>query len=185
MHHAARYTAHGNDLEYGPDDPETEKAVRLRALALSGAQLHVNLHGYPAHEWTRPFTGYVPRGFEHWTIPQGFLLILRHHPDWAEQGRALLESVAHRLSAIPDLAAFNRRQREVCAAHAGGLPCEVIGAVPCFIAPDARSPAPLTLITEFPDETVIGEAFRFAHTVQMTAALAAEAAFAQFMSAAV
>ena len=31
----------------------------------------------------------------------------------------------------------------------------------------------MTLITEFPDETIDGEAFRFAHTVQMEAALAA------------
>ncbi len=33
--------------------------------------------------------------------------------------------------------------------------------------------APVTLITEFPDETVHGDAFRFAHTVQMHTALAA------------
>ncbi len=33
--------------------------------------------------------------------------------------------------------------------------------------------APVTLITEFPDETVLGEAFRFAHTVQMRTVLAA------------
>src|SRR5688572_17382301 len=45
MHHAARYTALGNDLEYCSDDPQTEKGARLRALSLSGARLHVNLHG--------------------------------------------------------------------------------------------------------------------------------------------
>jgi hypothetical protein len=31
----------------------------------------------------------------------------------------------------------------------------------------------VTLITEFPDETVTGDDFRFAHQVQMEAALAA------------
>jgi hypothetical protein len=185
MHHAARYTALGNDLEYGPDDPASEKGTRLRAIALSGAKLHVNLHGYPAHEWTRPFTGYVPRGFEHWTIPKGFFLILRHHPDWAGPGRALLEAVAQRLSAVPGLAAFNRRQTEVCAAHGGRSPGCVIADIPCLVGPDARSPVPLTLITEFPDETVLGDAFVFAHTVQMETALAAAAAHAELGAPAV
>jgi len=42
---------------------------------------------------------------------------------------------------------------------------------------------PLTLITEFPDETIEGDAFRFAHTVQMAAVLAAEAAHAALAEA--
>ncbi len=33
--------------------------------------------------------------------------------------------------------------------------------------------APVTLISEFPDETIHGPAFRFAHTVQMQTVLAA------------
>ena len=185
MHHAARYTALGNDLEYGPDDPRAEKGARLQALSLSGAQLHVNLHGYPAHEWTRPFTGYLPRGFELWTLPKGFFLILRHHPDWAEQARDLLRRVTERLSAVPGLAAFNRRQRDACTIHAGGAPYSLVRGIPCLIAPDLRSPAPLTLITEFPDETVLGDAFVFAHTAQMETVLAAEAAYADMMGASV
>ena len=80
MHHAARYTSLGSDVEYDQGSPIYEKGARIEALALSGAHLHINLHGYPAHEWTRPFTGYLPRGFELWTIPKGFFLILRHHP---------------------------------------------------------------------------------------------------------
>jgi Zinc carboxypeptidase len=183
LHHAARYTALGNDLEYGPDGPDTEKAARLRAISICGAQLHVNLHGYPAHEWTRPFTGYVPRGFELWTIPKGFFLVLRHHPDWAEQARALLERVTERVSAVPGLAEFNRRQIEICAAHSGGTPYGIVGGIPCLVGPDSRSPAPLTLITEFPDETVLGQAFVFAHSVQAATVLAAEAAYADLMSA--
>jgi hypothetical protein len=185
LHHAARYTALGSDLEYGPDEPETEKSARLRALSLSRARLHVNLHGYPAHEWTRPFTGYLPRGFELWTIPKGFFLILRHHPDWAEQGRALLAGVAETLAAIPGLADFNRRQRDVCTVHSGGAPYSLVRDIPCLIAADSRSPAPLTLITEFPDETVLGDAFIFAHTVQTATVLAAEATFAKMVGTSV
>ncbi|WP_210484991.1 M14 family zinc carboxypeptidase [Microvirga antarctica] len=182
MHHAARYTSLGSDVEYDKGNPLYEKAARMQALALSGAQLHVHLHGYPAHEWTRPFTGYLPRGFELWTIPKGFFLILRHHPAWTERARILIEAVTTGLTAVPGLAAFNRRQIEVCAIHSGGAPYEVINHIPCLITAEERHPSPLTLITEFPDETIYGEPFRFAHTVQMTTVLAAEAAFAAMMS---
>src|SRR5690606_33438352 len=93
MHHAARYTSRGNDLEYGRDTQLFEKGARIKALEMSGAKLHVNLHGYPAHEWTRPFTGYLPRGFELWSIPKGFFLVMRHDAAWAEQARTLIEAI--------------------------------------------------------------------------------------------
>jgi hypothetical protein len=94
----------------------------------------------------------------------------------------LVEAVTNGLTAVPGLAEFNRRQIEVCSIHSGGTPYEIINHVPCLITEDERHPSPLTLITEFPDETIYGEAFRFAHTVQMTTVLAAEAAFAAMMS---
>ncbi len=181
MHHAARYTSLGNDLEYGRAEPVYEIGARNRALALSGAQLHINLHGYPAHEWTRPFTGYLPRGFELWSIPKGFFLIMRHHPSWAPAARTLIEAVTKGLSAVPGLAEFNRRQIEICSIHSGGTPYEIINDVPCLITSEERHPTPLTLITEFPDETIYGDAYRFAHTVQMATVIAAEGAFASIM----
>jgi hypothetical protein len=175
--HAARYTALGNDLDLHSGEEPYEKAARVEALARSGARLHINLHGYPAHEWTRPLTGYLPRGFELWSIPKGFFLIMRHHLGWAEQGRALVEAVTAALAAVPGLVAFNRRQMEVCTAHSGEMPYGVINDVPCVVSEDSRHPTPLTLITEFPDETISGDAFRFAHTVQMATVLAAQAAY--------
>ncbi len=182
MHHAARYTSLGNDLEYGLREPLYEIEARNQALAMSGAQLHLNFHGYPAHEWTRPFTGYLPRGFELWTIPKGFFLIMRHHPSWAETARTLIEAVTTGLSAVPGLAEFNRRQIEICSIHSGGTPYEIINDVPCLITADERHPSPLTLITEFPDETIYGDAYRFAHTVQMATVIAAEEAYASIMA---
>ncbi len=183
MHHAARYTSLGNDLEYGLSEPLYEIGARNQALALCGAQLHLNFHGYPAHEWTRPFTGYLPRGFELWSIPKGFFLILRHHHAWGETARTLIEAVTTGLSAVPGLIEFNRRQIEICAIHSGGTPYEIINDIPCLITADERHPTPLTLITEFPDETIYGEAYRFAHTVQMATVIAAEEAFTTLMSA--
>jgi hypothetical protein len=182
MHHAARYTSLGNDLEYGRSESLYEIGARNQALEMSGAQLQLNFHGYPAHEWTRPFTGYLPRGFELWTIPKGFFLIMRHHPSWAETARTLIEAVTTGLSAVPGLAEFNRRQIEICSIHSGGTPYEIINDVPCLITADERHPSPLTLITEFPDETIYGEAYRFAHTVQMATVIAAEEAFASIMA---
>jgi hypothetical protein len=178
MHHAARYTALGNDLDRGREEGLFEVQARREAAALSGARLHINLHGYPAHEWTRPFTGYLPHGFESWSLPKGFLLILRHHSGLAAEGRRLVEAVAAALGAVPGLAAFNARQIALCEAHGGEIPGELIGGIPCLIGEDERHPLPLTLITEFPDETLQGEAFRFAHTVQMAAAVGAAAAYA-------
>jgi hypothetical protein len=180
MHHAARYTALGSDVEFGGG----EIGARNRALELSGAKLHINLHGYPAHEWTRPFTGYLPRGFELWSIPKGFFLIMRHHPSWAPAARTLIEAVTAGLRAVPGLAEFNRRQIDICAVHLGGTPYEIVNGVPCLITAETRHPTPLTLITEFPDETIYGEAYRFAHTVQMATVVAAEEAFAAIMESA-
>jgi hypothetical protein len=173
MHHAARYSALGDDIEFREQPPLCERAARDQALALSGAQLHVNLHGYPAHEWTRPLSGYLPQGFELWTIPKGFFLILRHQAGWHSQARALLEQLAPALARVPGLAELNARQMSLYQRHAGPLPFEVIAGTACSFAEVNRPGAAVTLITEFPDETVTGDAFRFAHTVQMEAALAA------------
>lgn len=172
MHHAARYSALGDDIEYREQAPLYEREAREQALALSGAQLHINLHGYPAHEWTRPLSGYLPRGFELWTIPKGFFLILRHHPGWQAQGRALLEHVSAALLKVAGLPEYNARQMALYERHAGELPFEVINGTACTQSETIRPGAPLTLITEFPDETVDGERFRFAHTVQMETVLA-------------
>lgn len=174
MQHAARYTALGDDLEYREQAPWYERAARQQALALSGAQLHVNLHGYPAHEWTRPLSGYVPHGFELWTIPKGFFLILRHQAGWGREARALLDQVCAALAALPGLADYNARQLALYEQHAGRLPFEVVQGTACAVSEVERpGSAPVTLITEFPDETVYGQAFRFAHTVQMATVLAA------------
>jgi hypothetical protein len=177
MHHAARYSALGDDIEYREDAPLYEREARQQALALSGAQLHINLHGYPAHEWTRPLCGYVPRGFELWTIPKGFFLILRHHPGWQVQGRALLEHVSAALLQIDGLPAYNARQMALYERHAGELPFEVMNGTACTLSETTRPGAPVMLITEFPDETVADERFRFAHTVQMATVLAAVSAW--------
>jgi hypothetical protein len=174
MHHAARYTAFGDDLQSRTEEPWHEKAARLEACRLSGATLHINLHGYPAHEWTRPLTGYLPRGFDAFAIPKGFYLIVRHHPDWADRAVLLRTRLTERLARIPELVAFNRAQLASYRAHAGDPPFPVYHDLPVQTVEDDRAPTPLLLITEFPDETIYGDLFALAHTVQMYTVLAAE-----------
>lgn len=173
MHHAARYTAMGDDLEFREKGPLFERAARLEALRRSGATLHINLHGYPAHEWTRPMSGYLPRGFEQWSIPKGFFLIMRHHPGLAAQAQDFIERLTARLAQDDKLVAYNRAQLATYRVHAGEVPFAVYNDIPCLIAENERQIVPFTLITEHPDETVYGDAFRLGHEAQMNTVLGA------------
>ncbi|MDR1828429.1 MAG: peptidase M14 [Methylobacteriaceae bacterium] len=173
MHHAARYTAQGNDIDYQFGDHVYEKNIRLVGLGLTDAKLHINLHGYPSHEWTRPLSGYVPRGFELWTLPKGFFLVMRHHRDWADFARRLMREVTGRLADVPGLRELNDAQIKLYEIHAGATGFEIIEGFPCMISVDERHEEPLTLITEYPDETIYGEAFVAGHTAQEALTLAA------------
>lgn len=182
MHHAARYTAMGDDLEYRTGEKLFEKAIRTKAEALTNAKLHVNLHGYPSHEWTRPLSGYIPRGFGMWTLPKGFFLIVRHHSAWAKQSEELVDHVTRHLSAIDGLVDYNNAQIALFEKHAGETGFRIINGFPCLIGVDDRHSVPLTLITEYPDETIYGEDFIRGHTAQMETVLSAYEAL-QMMSA--
>ncbi len=173
MHHAARYTALGDDLEYRDGAVLHEQAIRRAAELRSGAILHVNLHGYPAHEWTRPMSGYVPLGFAAWTVPKGFFLIMRHQTGWDEPAHALMDAVTRRLGDVPGLLDFNAAQIALFERHAGETGFQTLNGFPVTIAADDRHRVPMTLITEYPDETIYGDAFRAAHTAQMATVLAA------------
>lgn len=177
MHHAARYTAMGDDLEYrsaeNNGDRLWEKAIRLQAEQLTGAKLHVNLHGYPSHEWTRPLSGYVPRGFGMWTLPKGFFLIVRHHAEWTQQSEELVDHVTRHLASIDGLVDYNNAQIALFEKHAGETGFRIINGFPCLISIDNRHVVPMTLITEYPDETIYGDDFIRGHTAQMETVLAA------------
>ena len=177
MHHAARYTALGDDLEYRTLENSgahlNEKAIRFTAQELSKAQLHINLHGYPSHEWTRPLSGYVPRGFGMWTLPKGFFLIMRHHAGWTQQAEAILDHVTRHLGAIPGILDYNNRQIALYETHAGETGFRIINGFPCLSSVDDRHTVPLTLITEYPDETIYGDDFVTGHTAQMETVISA------------
>jgi len=177
MHHAARYTASGADLSHGMGTYES--AIRTLARSHLAAEVHVNLHGYPSHEWTRPLTGYVPDGFAQWTIPKGFFLILRHAPDRADLARLVLEAALDALAGFPELVAQNRRMLDLYGRYVSQRSFEVhLGAIPFTVTPTADPDYPVTLITEAPDETIRGEDFRIAHEAQYRTVRAVAAALA-------
>ncbi|MEO1017514.1 MAG: M14 family zinc carboxypeptidase [Pseudomonadota bacterium] len=171
MHHAARYTAAGCDLERYERQYENE--IRHLGRELTGANLHLNLHGYPSHEWTRPFSGYVPREFARWTLPKGFFLILNYHPGYKEQGEAVIQSMVEALGAYEPIVRLNREQLARRRAYVDDSSFELMNEIPVFTEERDKSIFPIEIITEAPDETIYGEDFIHAHTAQMIVTLAA------------
>lgn len=186
MHHAARYTALGDDLEYRTAENSgshvNEKEIRFKAQKLSDALLHVNLHGYPSHEWTRPLSGYVPRHFAMWTLPKGFFLITRYHAGWESEAETMLDKVTRHLGAIPGLLDYNDEQIALYEVHAGETGFRIINGFPCLSSVDDRHTVPMTLITEYPDETIYGQGFINGHTAQMETVLSAYDAWQAIIS---
>lgn len=166
MHHAARYTGLGDDLEYREQAPWYETEARQQAIALTQAQLHLSLHGYPAHEWTRPLTGYVPRGFALWSLPKGFFLIVRYQAAYKDLALKWLEALAESVSRLPGVAQFNRAQLQRYESYLGVSGFELKHGIACMLSQTDQQNVGVKLVTEFPDETIAGEEFMFAQQVQ-------------------
>ena len=177
MHHAARYTSLGDDLEsrVRHGKPRWESRGRVWAAQTVRATLHLNLHGYPAHEWVRPYSGYAPFGFESWALPAGFMNIVWYHPGLADQARRLANAIASNLHGHPDVVEHAGRACRANAAHSAQPHYELIQGLPFILTEQPAALCPLTVITEAPDETVYGEHFRMfvrAHLAVCEAAVA-------------
>ena len=161
MHHAARYTGTGADLTHSKTH---ESLIRNMAKAQLVADVHVNLHGYPAHEWTRPLSGYVPEGFTTWTIPKGFFLICRYNSGYEAKAKVLLEAA---IQAVIEHDAQRQQNTEMLKRFfdiVEGSNFKVAeGVVPYMIDENNDTDYPIEIITEAPDETVYGEDYRVAH----------------------
>jgi hypothetical protein len=175
MHHAARYTSLGDDLEARVRDgnPKWESRGRVWAADAVQATLHLNLHGYPAHEWVRPYNGYAPFGFESWALPAGFMTIVWYHPGFADQARQLANAIATRLRQLPDVVEHAERACRANAAHSARPHYELIQGLPFILSEHPAALCPLTVITEAPDETVYGERFRMFVRAQLAVCEAA------------
>lgn len=179
MHHAARYTAFGADLQTEPrigGEPIGEALLRRDAAAHWRPALHLNNHGYPAHAWIRSQTGFVPRGFEDWSLPVGHLtIVVTHGTDptaSAALGARIADRVAQSLQADGAIRERTRAQsaRSLRYRPFARVPFTDVRGVPFWLdhrphpteAPGVTRLAlePLvTIITEVPDETVAGAAW--------------------------
>jgi hypothetical protein len=161
LHHAARYTSTGSDLTYGTSH---ESLIRGLAQDQLQADVHLNLHGYPAHEWTRPLSGYVPNGFTSWTMPKGFLVICHYHSGFELPARALLTAAINAVIGFEAQKQQNIEMLERFIQIAEDSQMELAhGVVPYKFREDNTADYPIEIITEAPDETIYGEAFRIAH----------------------
>ncbi len=168
MHHPARYTALGVDLEATDSH---EGAALQRALSSHQPRVHLNLHGYPAHEWTRPYSGYAPQGFEHWAVPMGAMVIVVHDGTQKALAHELATMIAKDLAADDEIYQVTQKALRQRAPHVLKDPFELVEGMPfIFWERDARSVAPpippnleergtITVITEMPDETIYGLRF--------------------------
>jgi hypothetical protein len=115
--HAGRYTALGIDVGYqvGSSKPLLPEA-KVRGLLNDRwkPDIHLNLHGYPSHEWVQQFSGYSPYMFRDYWIPRGWFvyfssLTLPIYDDWAREGRILKNLLIEEMNANPHIKESNRR----------------------------------------------------------------------------
>jgi hypothetical protein len=179
MHHAARYTAFGADLQTEPrigGETIGEALLRRDAGSRWSPVLHLNNHGYPAHAWIRSQTGFVPRGFEDWSLPVGHLtIVISHGADLAAAAQAraqIADRVAQALQADDAIRERTRAQwaRSRRYRPFARVPFTGVRDAPFWLShrPHAAQSSggprlalePLvTIITEVPDETVAGDAW--------------------------
>lgn len=179
LHHAARYTALGDDILTRATEPLFEKLIHKEAQRFSGAKLHLALHGYACHEWSRPLSGYLPRAFEEWALPRGFCLLIQYHRDWADAAELLVDKVTRRLARLPGLLEFNAAQIRLYQSHCSESELRLINGVPCLTWEDNDYSVPLRIVSEYPDETIYGRAFISGHDTQTEFVLAAYEAYQQ------
>lgn len=170
MHHAARYTSLGSDIESTPainGSLIAERQLHEEAKQRWSPLIHLNNHGYPAHEWTRPHSGYVPAHFEDWSLPFGYLAILIAEPKVEPLLYQSQQQIVKRLVAT-GLVPYTHAQvkRNLRYRSKTDLPFTFASDLPFLIRVRSnQEKIPtfntgktwLTLISEVPDESVDGE----------------------------
>jgi hypothetical protein len=183
-HHPARYNALG--FEYGEEhfDPDTrfgEARARTQLWRRWPADLVVDNHGVPSHEWVQPFAGFgsPPRFRVSYWVPQALLYGIAHvvtdarYPELRASVEALRDAVSARIRDT-DIGDWNRVYGESyrfwgqsrAPEHFPGVfhddmlwHISEAPADPAGRGYDTRYPAttPIVWVTEVNDETAAGE----------------------------
>ncbi len=166
MLHAARYNAFG--AEFYPDyfrckprfvDADAKRRVWRRWLP----QLILDGHGVPSHEWTQPFSGYLPGIFEEHWIPRAFLYVyipfLNSETD-PRRARAeeMAIAISRQVAGDPDLVACNRAIRDRYRRYATGWEPQRFppaGRGPLLVLPPVERVASLTYAVQCPEVTLL------------------------------
>jgi hypothetical protein len=115
--HAGRYGALGVDIGYqagSAGDLLPEALVRPHIFRTWLPDIHLNLHGYPSHEWVQPFSNYSPFLFRDYWIPRGWfayyrMLALPIYAPWEKAARELMGFITRDMSADERFLETNRR----------------------------------------------------------------------------
>jgi len=115
--HAGRYSALGPDVPGQADDPDTlvtEAHVLRDVSARWLADIRLNPHGYPSHEWVHQFANYNPKSFRSYWIPRGWYTMVRipedpRLSDYSDAAEAMLDYIAEEVSRDPESRETNLR----------------------------------------------------------------------------
>lgn len=115
--HAGRYSALGIDIGYqvGVSQPLLpESKVRKELQEKWHPDIHLNLHGYPSHEWVQQFSNYSPYMFRDYWIPRGWFAYFRAvssplYGEWSQAGHDLKEILIQGMNRQRDIYDSNQR----------------------------------------------------------------------------
>ncbi len=115
--HAGRYSALGPDV---PGQANVENTLLTEALVMRDvsrrwvADVSLNPHGYPSHEWVHQFANYNPKSFRSYWIPRGWYTTVRSIEDprlkaYADTAAAMLDYISEEVSRDPESKSTNLR----------------------------------------------------------------------------
>mgnify|MGYP001040938316 CR=1 FL=1 len=114
--HAGRYSTLGIDIghQVNADHPILPEAkVRKNLYNRWLPDIHLNLHGYPSHEWVQPFSDYTPFLFRDYWIPRGWFVYYRTvslpiYEKWKRAGEELKKHIIEELHSPENIRLSNK-----------------------------------------------------------------------------
>jgi len=115
--HAGRYTSLGIDVGYQVNASKPllpEAKVRKNLWEKWLPDIHLNLHGYPSHEWVQQFSNYSPYLFRDYWIPRGWFAYFRSvtlpiFKDWEKAGEDIRSSIIKEFMANKNIHVSNKK----------------------------------------------------------------------------
>jgi hypothetical protein len=203
MLHAGRFNALGFEFRAAYEDaehPSTDSRALPGLWAQWLPEIYIDAHGCPSHEWLQYFTGYVPVWPAYWLPRAMFMAYLRHPPAAAYPGHAdLALGLQARIEAAigehEDIRTVNAQYAESYRRYAtrwapdafplAESPAGVIYRSEAEVGEGdwanwstdfmSRYPAitSVSMVTEIPDETVVGDSMEICVRTQLVAGTAA------------